>query len=72
MNQCNTPQRKIKFSFPGIQGVVAAYQNAISQVSLYGPTNASPIINHVASFAEQAAQENKPSVSDIVISISHT
>ena len=45
----------------GIQGVVAAYQNAISQVTLHGPTNASPIINHVARFAEQAAQENKAS-----------
>ena len=46
----------------GIQGVVAAYQNAISQVKLYGPTNASPIINHVAKFAEQAAQDTKASV----------
>ncbi|XP_028399865.1 copine-3-like isoform X2 [Dendronephthya gigantea] len=45
----------------GIQGVVAAYQNAISQVHLYGPTNVSPIINHVAKFAEEAAQENRAS-----------
>ena len=41
---------------------MAAYQNAISQVKLYGPTNASPIINHVAKFAEQAAQDTKASV----------
>lgn len=47
----------------GIPGVVAAYQNAISQVHLYGPTNVSPIINHVSMFASKAAQENKPSVS---------
>ncbi|XP_046859576.1 copine-3-like [Xenia sp. Carnegie-2017] len=45
----------------GIPGVVAAYQNAISQVHLYGPTNVSPIINHVSMFASKAAQENKPS-----------
>ena len=42
--------------------MVAAYQNAISQVQLYGPTNASPIINHVAKFAEEASRENKASV----------
>ncbi|EDO39500.1 predicted protein [Nematostella vectensis] len=41
----------------GIPGVVAAYQACIRQVQLYGPTNASPIINHVASFAQRAAQD---------------
>ena len=46
----------------GIQGVVTAYQNAISQVQLYGPTNTAPIINHVAQFAEEAAQETSASV----------
>ena len=38
----------------GIQGVVAAYQQAIAAVELYGPTNVAPVINHVANFAEQA------------------
>ncbi|KAK6185839.1 hypothetical protein SNE40_007985 [Patella caerulea] len=41
----------------GIEGVVQAYMNCITQVQLYGPTNASPIINHVARFAATAQQE---------------
>ncbi|ESO90286.1 hypothetical protein LOTGIDRAFT_178865 [Lottia gigantea] len=41
----------------GIEGVVQAYMNCISQVQLYGPTNASPTINHVARFAATAQQE---------------
>lgn len=32
-------------------GVLEAYRNCIHQVQLYGPTNFSPIINHVARFA---------------------
>ena len=39
----------------GIQGVLAAYHQAIEAVELYGPTNVAPVINHVANFAEQAA-----------------
>ncbi|XP_033110613.1 copine-8-like [Anneissia japonica] len=35
----------------GIQGIMNAYQNCIRQVQLYGPTNFSPVINHVAKFA---------------------
>ncbi|KAL5014149.1 hypothetical protein ScPMuIL_008419 [Solemya velum] len=35
----------------GINGVLSAYQNAIRQVRLYGPTNFSPVISHVARFA---------------------
>ena len=31
-----------------------AYRLAISNVELWGPTNAAPIINHVARFAEKA------------------
>ncbi|XP_068226991.1 copine-8-like [Palaemon carinicauda] len=34
-----------------IQGVLDAYCKCVSQVQLYGPTNFSPIINHVARFA---------------------
>jgi hypothetical protein len=40
--------------FPEITGIVAAYQNCIRSVQLYGPTNAAPIINLVAKSAEKA------------------
>eukprot|EP00057_Strongylocentrotus_purpuratus_P010854 XP_011665328.1 PREDICTED: copine-3 isoform X2 [Strongylocentrotus purpuratus] len=43
----------------GIHGIVAAYQSCIRQVSLWGPTNVAPIINHVAKFAHAALNENK-------------
>ena len=32
----------------GMQGVIQAYQHAIRTVSLWGPTNFAPVINHVA------------------------
>jgi hypothetical protein len=35
----------------GIAGVVAAYHHALNSVQLYGPTNFSPVINHVARIA---------------------
>lgn len=35
----------------GIAGILDAYQNAIRRVQLYGPTNFSPVINHVSRFA---------------------
>nr|XP_022298416.1 copine-8-like isoform X2 [Crassostrea virginica] len=35
----------------GISGILEAYQNAIRRVQLYGPTNFSPVINHVSRFA---------------------
>lgn len=35
----------------GISGVLQAYQTAIRTVELWGPTNFSPVINHVAKFA---------------------
>ncbi|XP_067929315.1 copine-8-like isoform X2 [Watersipora subatra] len=35
----------------GIGGVISAYQSAIRTVQLWGPTNFSPVINHVARFA---------------------
>eukprot|EP00730_Choanoeca_flexa_P016796 TRINITY_DN8003_c0_g1_i1.p3 TRINITY_DN8003_c0_g1~~TRINITY_DN8003_c0_g1_i1.p3 ORF type:complete len:114 (+),score=24.26 TRINITY_DN8003_c0_g1_i1:1191-1532(+) len=38
----------------GVPGIEAAYQQAITNVQLWGPTNFAPIINHVAGFAEQA------------------
>lgn len=35
----------------GVHGVLEAYHNALQQVTLYGPTNLAPVINHVARFA---------------------
>ncbi|XP_075899269.1 copine-3 isoform X2 [Nelusetta ayraudi] len=45
----------------GIEGVVEAYRACLPQVKLYGPTNFSPIINHVAAFANQALQQTTAS-----------
>jgi len=42
----------------GLEGVLAAYYNALNNVQLYGPTNFSPVINHVAKFAR--AYQNDP------------
>lgn len=36
----------------GVQGVLDAYKIALQNVTLYGPTNFSPVINHVAQFAK--------------------
>ncbi|XP_008295846.1 copine-3 [Stegastes partitus] len=45
----------------GIEGVVTAYQQCLPRVKLYGPTNFSPIINHVAQFGRQALQQQTAS-----------
>uniref|UniRef100_A0AAQ4RUC2 Copine I n=1 Tax=Gasterosteus aculeatus aculeatus TaxID=481459 RepID=A0AAQ4RUC2_GASAC len=45
----------------GIEGIVEAYRMVMPQLRLSGPTNFSPIINHVASIAAQAAQSNSAS-----------
>ncbi|XP_017293326.1 copine-3 isoform X1 [Kryptolebias marmoratus] len=45
----------------GVEGVVEAYRVCLPQVKLYGPTNFSPIINHVACFANQALQQTTAS-----------
>uniref|UniRef100_A0A8C6Z066 Copine-3 n=1 Tax=Nothoprocta perdicaria TaxID=30464 RepID=A0A8C6Z066_NOTPE len=45
----------------GIQGIVDAYRQILPQIRLYGPTNFSPIINHVARFAAHAAQQGSAS-----------
>lgn len=47
----------------GIQGVLDAYRCALTNVQLWGPTNAAPIINHVARFAEKADMDPKAQVS---------
>lgn len=46
----------------GVPGVVAAYQACLRQITLWGPTNVAPIINHVAKFASEALNQNKASV----------
>lgn len=56
-------EKKIYFCSPGIQGIVDAYRACLPQVRLYGPTNFSPIINHVARFAAAATQQQTASVS---------
>lgn len=43
----------------GIEGVLEAYYNSLQHVQLYGPTNFSPVIRHVARFAE--AYQSDPS-----------
>ncbi|XP_047205661.1 copine-3-like isoform X1 [Girardinichthys multiradiatus] len=45
----------------GIEGVAFAYQQCLLQVKLYGPTNFSPIINHVAHFGREALQQQTAS-----------
>ncbi|RVE72643.1 hypothetical protein OJAV_G00039330 [Oryzias javanicus] len=42
----------------GIQGIIDAYRMVLPKLRLSGPTNFSPIINHVASIASGAAQSN--------------
>lgn len=37
-----------------VEGVLAAYRNAVSCVQLYGPTNFAPVINHVARCARMS------------------
>ncbi|XP_061522131.1 copine-3-like isoform X3 [Phycodurus eques] len=64
------PAWKVSHDFPinfnpsnpfcdGIEGVVCAYQQCLPQLKLWGPTNFSPIINHVACFARQGLYQNK-------------
>ncbi|XP_067853881.1 copine-2 isoform X1 [Heptranchias perlo] len=41
----------------GVEGIVQAYTACLPHIRFYGPTNFSPIINHVARFAGQAIQQ---------------
>jgi len=43
----------------GVEGILQAYQRSLNSVQLYGPTNFSPVINHVANFAR--AYQHDPS-----------
>ncbi|EDV27323.1 uncharacterized protein TRIADDRAFT_20570 [Trichoplax adhaerens] len=66
------PKNKVSHAFPinfnatnpnveGIEGVIAAYKNCISKIQFYFPTNFAPIINHIASFAANAAEDGTAS-----------
>lgn len=51
-------------AFPeGVEGIVQAYSACLPYIRFYGPTNFSPIVNHVARFAAQATQQQAASVS---------
>ena len=43
----------------GIDGVMAAYNNSLYNVQLYGPTNFAPVVRHVSKFAH--VYQNDPS-----------
>ena len=47
----------VEWNVVGVEGICAAYTSCVSQIQLYGPTNFSPIIYHVARFAQSAAKE---------------
>merc|ERR1712038_1143563 len=36
----------------GLEGILSSYYTSLNNVRLYGPTNFSPVINHVAKFAQ--------------------
>ncbi|XP_063307354.1 copine-3 [Pelobates fuscus] len=66
------PNNQVSHEFPinfnpsnpfcnGIQGIVDAYRACLPQVKLYGPTNFSPIIEHVSKFAAEATQQKTAS-----------
>ncbi|XP_069509555.1 copine-2 isoform X1 [Ambystoma mexicanum] len=42
----------------GVEGIVQAYSACLPHIRFYGPTNFSPIINHVARFAAQAIEQD--------------
>lgn len=42
-----------------VEGILAAYASALQSVQLYGPTNFSPVINHVARFAREAGDDGR-------------
>ncbi|XP_075045066.1 copine-2 isoform X2 [Mixophyes fleayi] len=42
----------------GVEGIIEAYSACLPHIRFYGPTNFSPIINHVARFAAQATQQD--------------
>lgn len=72
------PNGQISYEFPlnfnptnpychGIPDIIAAYQNCVRQIELYGPTNVAPIINHVARFADAAAKNQQHTATNYFI-----
>lgn len=55
-------QHVLNISLSGIEGIVEAYRMVLPQLRLSGPTNFSPLINHVASIAANTVQTNSASV----------
>uniref|UniRef100_A0A8C6M559 Copine-2 n=1 Tax=Nothobranchius furzeri TaxID=105023 RepID=A0A8C6M559_NOTFU len=51
----------------GVEGIAQAYSTCLPHIRFYGPTNFSPIINHVARFAAQALQQEKAAVGETSI-----
>ena len=47
---------------PGVEGIAQAYSSCLPHLRFYGPTNFSPIINHVARGASQALQQERAAV----------
>lgn len=46
-----------------MDGIAQAYSACLPHIRFYGPTNFSPIVNHVARFAAQATQQQTAMVS---------
>ncbi|KAI3499831.1 hypothetical protein L1887_35643 [Cichorium endivia] len=46
------------FEVEGVQGIMAAYQNALHIVTLHGPTIFGPVINQAAEIAAQSVSQN--------------
>lgn len=46
-----------------MDGIAQAYSACLPHIRFYGPTNFSPIVNHVARFAAQATQQQTATVS---------
>uniref|UniRef100_A0A8D2IZA1 Copine-3 n=1 Tax=Varanus komodoensis TaxID=61221 RepID=A0A8D2IZA1_VARKO len=51
------PDWKVNVVRCGVDGIAQAYSTCLPHIRFYGPTNFSPIINHVARFAAQATQQ---------------
>ena len=55
--------QNLLFSEAGVDGIAQAYSACLPHIRFYGPTNFSPIVNHVARFAAQATQQQTAMVS---------
>ena len=55
--------QSLLISEAGVDGIAQAYSACLPHIRFYGPTNFSPIVNHVARFAAQATQQQTATVS---------